>query len=370
MSEAQTLAVGTVGVFKGYEALEKDQEAILDKGEKVKILEVVEDDAGGVSYTVQQLDGEQGDTIFDSEFIPEAPARSRTKTAKANGAAGKTAAKPRASGGTAKATGGKAPSLKSKAGTKSTAKSEAAKEVEVPEIIDTDAVAERLKDGDALEAAKALVNQVEETYFTLGGVLSHIMHEGLHKSAGYTEKNGFSEFCVNELGMEYRKARYLITIYSKFTMLGVDETKLSAIGWSKAAKIAAIQDDAKLEKNFDKLVTYAAKHTREELESHITKNYVKKTRGGEAGATGSKTKKVKFVFSLFGDQASVVEDALNSAKSEEEGASLSDAFNHIVTEWAMLTEQAEPKLEDAIDAVELRYGVRLQVLEEEAEAEE
>lgn len=83
---------------------------------------------------------------------------------------------------------------------------------------------------EALDAAKAVTRQVDETNFTLGGVLNHIYAEGIHKTAGYDGKRGFANYCKTELGIEYRKAMELRTIYIIYSQAGVDETRLSEIG--------------------------------------------------------------------------------------------------------------------------------------------
>ena len=70
---------------------------------------------------------------------------------------------------------------------------------------DTEALKELLEGTDALEAAKELVLQAEETYFNLGGVLAHVYHEGLYKGAGYDGPQGFADYTKAELGTDYRK---------------------------------------------------------------------------------------------------------------------------------------------------------------------
>lgn len=45
----------------------------------------------------------------------------------------------------------------------------------------------------------------EETFLSLGGVLSHIYETGAHKSLGYTGKRGFADYMLKELNIQYRE---------------------------------------------------------------------------------------------------------------------------------------------------------------------
>lgn len=226
-------------------------------------------------------------------------------------------------------------------------------EGEVVKIQDTEAVTAALaaESNDALAAAKQLVQQSEETYFTLGGVLTHIYNEGLHKLAGFDGKRGFADYVERELNLQYRKAMYLIGIYTYFRSLGVDERRLSEIGWSKAKELVnKVTAEA-----FDEVVDYAAEHSREELKAYITTN----TASAGDGTSGETVVKKRFVFTLFGDQAEGVERALASAGSGIEGEPANKqslAFEMIVAEWAMSNENVEVTLEQAVEALRTRFG--------------
>ncbi len=76
-------------------------------------------------------------------------------------------------------------------------------------------------------------------------------------------KRGFEDYIEKELGVKYRKARYLINIYDYFTALGIDETKLGQMGWSKAKELVG----KATKENFDELVEFANNHTRDEWSS-------------------------------------------------------------------------------------------------------
>jgi hypothetical protein len=132
--------------------------------------------------------------------------------------------------------------------------------------------AANLAQHEALDAAKAVARKVDETKFTLGGVLNHIYSEGIHKTAGYDGKRGFANYCETELGIEYRKAMELRNIYMIYAQAGVDETRLFEIGWSKAKELARLSVDT-LRSNFNALAEFAVAHTRDELIEYIRTTY-------------------------------------------------------------------------------------------------
>lgn len=224
---------------------------------------------------------------------------------------------------------------------------------------DTQAVTDALAGQDALAAAKSLVLETEEAYYTLGGVLNHIYTEGLHRLAGFDGKRGFADYVEKELNIQYRKAMYLIEIYAYFRSLGVDEKKLARVGWSKAKEMVGVVTAA----TYDDVVDYAATHSREELKSLITTST---TTAGD-GDTGTEVVKKKFTFVLFGDQAEGVERALEAASAAIEGEPKnkhSMAFEMIVAEWSMQNEGVEVTLEQMLVAVETRFGINLALVDE------
>lgn len=394
MNAAQEHKVGQIVEFLGYTETPPDG-AILTKGQKVKI-EKLNDDGGMV---VLPADGTgPGDTVFPEEVKPvEAAAASAPATAPASAPAAaqpttatetKTdtkAAKPKAE---KKAKTAKAAKAEKKAEKKGKAKAkkadapkadEKSKQVEEaasrapstttsPQITDTEAVRNALSGQDALAAAKALVNRVEENYFTLGGVLHHIYVEGLHKAAGFDGKRGFAMYVEKELGVAYRKAMYLIEIYQTFRILGVDEQRLGEIGWSKAKELKRVRDsmgDERLLGDFDSLVDFAKGHSREELISHLKDTYVT----GQTGTGTERVRKSQVRLSLFADQAETFQRATEAAKRLTGSDDLAVQVEHIMGEWLQMTEGVELDIETALRALETRFKVRLSVANEAGEAQ-
>ncbi len=213
----------------------------------------------------------------------------------------------------------------------------------------------------ALLAAKSLINRVDETYYTLGGVLAFIKDEGIYKSIGYDGKRGFADYCSAELGTEYRKAQYLIGLFEKVQAAGLNEKRLGEIGWSKASQIIRVGNVSleKLSEDFDGLVDFAKEHTRDELISHIKTTYEGIESRTPRTNTGEQVAVSTFVFKLAADAASAAERALGAAKNLAGSDDLSEAFKYICDDWSMMTEGTTMDLATAISVIEHRFKVRL-----------
>ena len=248
-----------------------------------------------------------------------------------------------------KASGDKAKADKKAAAEK--AKAAAIKVTPVIEIADMASVREILAEQDALAAAKSLVDKAEQTDFTLGGVLRHIHETGAFKAIGYEGKRGFVEYCEKTLGIAYRKAHYLMQIYTAFAMIGADEAKLQQIGWSKAKELARIETGA-LKKGFDSLITKATEMTRDDLTAYIKKTYKVTTRGGADGVSLT-----QFSFRLAEEEALTVNEGLNEAKAMVGDDDLNKAFAYIVGEWRNTSAGSDLTLEDTVELMAAKFGI-------------
>ena len=205
-------------------------------------------------------------------------------------------------------------------------------------------------DGDAvLEAAVNLVEANSHNQYQLGGVLAHIYSAGLFKRLGYDGKRAFANYLDEKLGMNYRKAMYLIDLYETFTRLGVSEERLATIGWSKAKEfISAATPD-----NIDTLIEYAATHTRNEVVDFVKSEMV------DASDGSNRVEMTKFSFSVTKEAAANIEAGLATAKSQCNSDKTGDQFEFIVSEWRQMNSGIEVPLDDAISILEAKYGVKL-----------
>jgi hypothetical protein len=182
--------------------------------------------------------------------------------------------------------------------------------------------------GDGLlDLALEVVEEAAATEYKLGGILFHVRKSEAFKTLDkrYADKGGFGLYVSEQLNIEYRKAMYLVDIYYKTNKFGIDPAEMTAIGWSKAAKIAAVMT----EENADELLELAKTTSVAELSENIKTNYK------EVGGTKGEKKKLKlFKFKLFEDQGVAVEGVLAAVAAAMGLKHLDDAFEHIVMEWA------------------------------------
>jgi len=372
------LKIGTEVSFKGYTELEEGQKPVFTKGDKLKITKVIDEE----TFEATSLENPKlKDSVFEDEVevsdaTEEAAApKGKAKTKAAKEAPAAEAAAPKIKKGAKKAAPAEAPPAeatakgKGKAKVKGTAKPKAApKPVEELEILPpeayTQAVQKVTKSATAaLKAAKSLVDKIGQDFWTLGGILSFIRRNKSYKTITdeggellYDGKLGFAKYAENELQLAYRKAMYYIEIYEAFAPLGIDESRLLAIGWSKAKELSNVVD----KKNVNKWLDKAEEMGREDLQAEIKTSMVK---AGEKG-TGSvlppeqRTKMTKFTFKLFEDQGNVALEALSQAKEAVDGDD-NAAFAHIASEWLSLNsgDASTIPIDEAFKLLENRYSL-------------
>lgn len=381
---AAGLIAGAFAVFKGYGETEEGQVLVLTKGDAVKVVRL----EGDEDIIVCKVDTETGaeltqvvdgaDTLITERLFAEeltlakleAPAAPVADAAPAKRGRGKAADEPaaekpltaaqqkKADAAAAKAAAAETKAADKAAAAATKAAAAAAKKDVAPvasaTFDDTPSVKALIEGGDALNAALSLVNQAEATDFTLGGVLHNIHETGIYKTLGYDGKRGFDDYVEQTLGLASRKGRYLMTTYVAFASLGIDETKLAEIGWSKAKELARIPGEA-LKKDFDKLVKLAGTKTREELIAHITTKYTVATRG-------SSVKTTSFNFRLAEEDGETVKAAIAQAKAlAGENADDNRALVYMAGDWMNNAAGSDMTMQDMIGLIETTFGVTVAV---------
>jgi hypothetical protein len=164
--------------------------------------------------------------------------------------------------------------------------------------------------------------------WTLGGILYNVKVSGAYKTINdnkYDQRKGWEMFIDEQIGIDYRKAMYLVDIYSKFTRHGVKKEVAARLGWSKASRISAVMDS----ENTEELVELADDSSFRDLEDTIRTEY--KTKGA---TKGTKIKRMGFRFRIAEEGGAIVADYLEQARNELGLDNLDDTFQHIVTEWS------------------------------------
>lgn len=300
----------------------------------------------------QEEEDDEEDDEEEEEEEEEAPPAKKTAAKKAPA---KTAAKK----APAKKTAAKKTTAKGKA--KAPAKKEEEQEDELPDLENEDAEIVQLVEeaDDILELAEELVEEGAALDYKLGGVLYHVRKEKSYQALDdrYKEKGGFGLYVKEKLNIEYRKAMYLIDIYYKFNLFGIEADKLQEIGWAKASKISAVMS----EDNAEELVELAESSTLADLNDTIKESY--KVTNGEAP---TKTKRITFKFRLLASAADSVKEILEQQAKDMGVKDISDAFEHIVMEWA--AEHMNVKKSSSIKATAKTTGKTTRRQAEAAEA--
>ena len=276
--------------FAGYKDLAPGLDEVLQAGQHVCVMKVVQDDAGKECYEVQPVDDEgavvldaQGDTLYADEM-------------------------------------------------------ELLGEVVVMEPPRQDyehdpVVVEILRGtNDVLAAAQQLAAQHEELYYKLGGVLSKVQELRLHVEAGYDDTpKGFKSYAKERAGLEPRTSYYLMDIYRSFRRAGIGADDLSGIGWTKARVLTTIPaEDLKADKA--RWLLQARDSSRVELERAIHESFV-------TAARPERPAHKRYTFYLHGDAIAFADGVLEHARSQVDPNSKhldSAAFEFLVAQYATL----------------------------------
>ncbi|MEE9127167.1 MAG: hypothetical protein V3U11_08500 [Planctomycetota bacterium] len=161
---------------------------------------------------------------------------------------------------------------------------------------------ENLTKEDVMPAIKRLTNDVGMDYFELGGVLARCTEKGWYSEFGFDTAK---EWVEDQTDMKYRKAQYLVKLYTKFVELEIPWEKLSQIGWSKLGLVADVVN----QENVDRWI-----ETAKALSYRLLSEEIKKARNAATGENGEKsdessTSKLWNV-RLFKDQEETVNAAI------------------------------------------------------------
>jgi hypothetical protein len=371
------IVTDTIVKFKGYDELPEGEEEILVKDELVKVIGYNDETE---NYLVEALDdAERVANVFEEE-LDEAPAdeeeapkkttRSRSKSkAAAKPAAKETKAKDKTSKAKTKAKSGKtkaaeteAPAKEAEPAKKTTKRTAAKKsEEKAGGIVVMDSIKELVADHDtALVSAKQLADtinedleQLEQSKFTLGGVLSYIKAEKAYEDEGF---ESIEAYCEEKLALKDRSCQTYMQVYTNLTAAGVTEKEIEGVGISKLRTVASVID----KKNKRSLIAKAKKSTRDDLVAHV-----KEVRTGKVNAADPDAPKFAKVpaMSLHEDKADVVKGAFEEAMKVYEVDSMAEAMYHIAVDW-MQAQEAEVPIEDALETFNNRYGTDFELEEE------
>lgn len=208
--------------------------------------------------------------------------------------------------------------------------------------------------------------QIEGGYADLAQLLHETWENAYYVKWGY---DSFREYTEDELGLNYRKARYYVTIAQVVKRLKIPWVDIREIGWTKMRALVPILN----EDNVADWLERAANNTVEVLEESV-KDFKEIERVGED------KKPVALKLRLSQDAASIVLDSIEKAKKMIETESVEMAIEHICYQWYMENDEdpQEVTLESVQSWVERKFGVKLvpespqeieSMIQEDADAE-
>lgn len=212
------------------------------------------------------------------------------------------------------------------------------------------------------EVRKKIIEEalrIDESYQNLAQLLHETYDNGYYIRWGY---ENFKEYVEGELGVQYRKARYLVGIAEMIRDLEIPWQDVEGVGWTKMRTLIPILKEQGVGDWFEIAKQYSVK----ELEALVKDAKL----GFDISATGG-DRIVTLTFRMTPEQSEIITEALDSAKRAIEATDNVLALEQIAFDYVMQAGDGPEKvsLESLIKFAEKQYGVELQVADREDIAE-
>lgn len=197
--------------------------------------------------------------------------------------------------------------------------------------------------------------RIDESYQELAKLLHETHDNGYYIRWGY---ENFKDYVEGELGVQYRKARYLVGIAQVIKDLEVKWEDVEGVGWTKMRTLIPILKEQGIGDWFELAKQYSVK----ELESLVKDAKL----GFDITATGG-DRIVTLTFKMTPEQSEIITEALDSAKKAAETQDNVLALEQMAFDYVMQAGDGPEKvsLESLISFAEKQYGVDLQVVDRE-----
>lgn len=169
---------------------------------------------------------------------------------------------------------------------------------------------ETLSQKKAFELVNELIDSGGVNDFRLGGVLARVQSQS-ETEGGEEWLDGhasFKELLDKKFNLQYRKAMYLIEIYTNLVEKQIPWDAVSSVGWTKLKDLSKVLT----QKNVDAWVKRAEKLTVMQLQDVIRKS---QNKGGDASEKETSAV-TTMTFKLHPDQKDAIREALDKAKKE------------------------------------------------------
>ena len=194
--------------------------------------------------------------------------------------------------------------------------------------------------------------KIDESYQSLARLLHESYDNGYYIRWGY---ESFKEYVETELGVQYRKAKYLVSIAQVIKDLKINWDEVEGIGWSKLRVLVPILREQGSAGDWLEL---AKQYSSKDLESLVKDSKI----GFDIGASGQ-DKIVTLTFRMTPETSEIVTEALDTAKRVIETTDNVLALEQMSYDYVMSSDEPGEKvsLENLIAFAEKHYGVELVV---------
>lgn len=235
-------------------------------------------------------------------------------------------------------------------------------DVTTPEVVNPEVVNGTIR----AEAATACRQRIEDArrsvstaFYDMSMGLLEAYENEYAKDWGY---ENFSEYVEKALDMKYRTAYYMVEIGRTVQKLSLPRERVQAIGWTKLKEVTGALNAHPEES--ERYLTMAETMSTKELQNALS----------EAKMTEQKEARpaiMRLSLRFSGDEANIINDGLALAQQDIGSEDVNLSVQHIFSEWLMQhgSETSTTSLEDWIDFLEKRYGVKLVKAEETGSVE-
>lgn len=196
-------------------------------------------------------------------------------------------------------------------------------------------------------------SNIEGSYIELAQLLYEAYENDFFKRWGY---DSFRDYCIEEMDIKYRRARYFITIAHAVKECGLDWNEVHSIGIAKMRVIAPLLTTG----NHKHWMDQAKECTQDQLKA-ITKN----TKKGDDAVVEDLPKLFSVQLRMDEDQHSIIMDTINHAKNVLNTDSMVVALEHIAYEYMQKGGNSPRKTDLAtlLGYIERTYAVTLEPAE-------
>ena len=198
----------------------------------------------------------------------------------------------------------------------------------------------------------AAATLIDESYQNLAKLLHETYDNGYYLRWGF---ENFKEYCENELGVQYRKAKYLVSIAEVIRDLNIKWEDVEGVGWTKLrVLIPLLKEDGVV----GDWLEIAKQYSTKDLEA-----LVKDAKAGFDISAEGGDKIVTLTFRMTPETSEIVNEALDTAKKVSETSDNVLALEQMCYDYVLQQGEVPQKasLESLIKFAENHYGVDLQV---------